>query len=121
MLREAISFDRLKKELAEKNTYYVNYRTFCENAVRYFQVKAVRSGTWEENHTIVIGFRSVDEETRGEMEKKSVLEEALQQTNKANRAKTAFLSNMSHDIRTPMNAIIGFTNIALKQDPKPEI
>lgn len=57
--------------------------------MRYFQVKAVRSGTWEENHTIVIGFRSVDEETRGEMEKKSVLEEALQQANKANRAKTA--------------------------------
>ncbi|MDY3730096.1 MAG: hypothetical protein SO005_06740 [Candidatus Choladocola sp.] len=28
---------------------------------------------------------------------------------------------MSHDIRTPMNAIIGFTNIALKQEPKPEV
>ena len=39
----------------------------------------------------------------------------------ANAAKSAFLNNMSHDIRTPMNAIIGFTNIALKQDPKPEI
>ena len=32
----------------------------------------------------------------------------------ANRAKTSFLFNMSHDIRTPMNAIVGFTNIALK-------
>ena len=39
----------------------------------------------------------------------------------ANSAKSTFLNNMSHDIRTPMNAIIGFTNIALKQDPKPEI
>ena len=39
----------------------------------------------------------------------------------ANAAKSAFLNNMSHDIRTPMNAIIGFTNIALKLDPKPEV
>ncbi|MGN0996658.1 MAG: ATP-binding protein [Candidatus Ventricola sp.] len=39
----------------------------------------------------------------------------------ANSAKSTFLNNMSHDIRTPMNAIIGFTNIALKQNPKPEI
>ena len=39
----------------------------------------------------------------------------------ANAAKSTFLNNMSHDIRTPMNAIIGFTNIAMKQNPKPEI
>ena len=39
----------------------------------------------------------------------------------ANAAKSTFLNNMSHDIRTPMNAIIGFTNIALKQNPKPGI
>ncbi|MDO4482177.1 MAG: ATP-binding protein [Bacillota bacterium] len=39
----------------------------------------------------------------------------------ANAAKSTFLNNMSHDIRTPMNAIIGFTNIALKQSPPPEI
>ena len=41
--------------------------------------------------------------------------------NTANTAKTAFLNNMSHDVRTPMNAIIGFTNMALKHDPSPEI
>ena len=39
----------------------------------------------------------------------------------ANAAKSTFLNNMSHDIRTPMNAIIGFTNIALKQNPPPDI
>ena len=39
----------------------------------------------------------------------------------ANAAKSTFLNNMSHDIRTPMNAIIGFTNIALKHSPPPEI
>ena len=39
----------------------------------------------------------------------------------ANEAKSTFLNNMSHDIRTPMNAIIGFTNIAMKHNPPPEI
>ena len=49
------------------------------------------------------------------------LEDAVHTAENANRAKTTFLNNMSHDIRTPMNAIIGFTNIALKQEPKPEV
>ena len=40
------------------------------------------------------------------------LEDALKQAQSANHAKTAFLMNMSHDIRTPMNAIIGFTTLA---------
>ncbi len=41
------------------------------------------------------------------------LEAALEQAEEANRAKSRFLSNMSHDIRTPMNAIVGMTAIAL--------
>lgn len=42
-----------------------------------------------------------------------VLEESLSLAKSANNAKTVFLNNMSHDIRTPMNAIIGYTNLAL--------
>ncbi len=49
------------------------------------------------------------------------LTRALEEAQTANVAKTTFLSNMSHDMRTPMNAIMGFTTIALKNDPKPEV
>lgn len=45
-------------------------------------------------------------------EQHRLLEEALDKAQRASHAKTAFLNNMSHDIRTPMNAIIGFTNLA---------
>lgn len=48
-------------------------------------------------------------------------EEAMLAAESANKAKSTFLSNMSHDIRTPMNAIIGFTNIGMKQNPTPEL
>lgn len=51
-------------------------------------------------------------------EKQREVVQALDAANRANRAKTTFLSNMSHDIRTPMNAIMGYTAIALKQEPK---
>lgn len=44
-----------------------------------------------------------------------------QNANAANIAKTTFLNHMSHDIRTPMNAIVGFTDIALKLKPDREV
>ena len=49
------------------------------------------------------------------------LSEAVRAAETANRAKSTFLSNMSHDIRTPMNAIIGFTDIAMKRKPDKEV
>lgn len=113
LLEEFLSLDRLKDELAEKKMTYANYRIFKDGEITYFQIKIVRTGIWEENQGIVLGFRSVDEEIRNEMEKKNLLEDALLQANRANKAKSIFLSNMSHDIRTPMNAIVGFTALAI--------
>lgn len=55
-------------------------------------------------------------------EQHTALEEALALSQSANRAKTVFLNSMSHDIRTPMNAIIGFTALAAKHiDDKPAL
>ena len=113
MLREFCSLDSLKRELAEKKQHSVNYRIYRNGETTYFQMKVVRAGSWGTNHGVVLGVRSVDEEMRNEMEQKSLLEDALMQANKANKAKSVFLSNMSHDIRTPMNAIVGFTNLAI--------
>ncbi len=113
LLRQAVSREALEKELSENPLCHINYRTVCCGKTQYFQIKAVRAGKWEKIRGIVLGLRSIDEETREEREKKTLLENALSQANLANKAKSTFLSNMSHDIRTPMNAIIGFTALAL--------
>ena len=56
-----------------------------------------------------------------EQKQKQLLMNAAEEADAANRAKSAFLLSMSHDIRTPMNAIIGFTNIALHQNTVSDI
>ena len=53
--------------------------------------------------------RQIDQELSKQRE---LLEQALEQAQHSSRAKTTFLNNMSHDMRTPMNAIIGFTTLA---------
>ena len=111
--RRAVSRESLEEELTTKLSYPFNYRMTCCGEMRYFQVKVARAGDWEENRGVVLGLRSVDEETRSAREKRELLEDALAQANRASKAKSTFLSNMSHDIRTPMNAIIGFTTLAL--------
>ncbi len=113
LLRQAVQPDNLRQQLSQSETFSLNYRTVCQDGMKYFQLKAVRSGNWQHNQSVVLGVCSIDNEIRREMEKKSLLENALMQANQANKAKSEFLSNMSHDIRTPMNAIVGFTTLAL--------
>ncbi len=113
MVSQFSSVDYLQEELLEKSLQYVNYRACINGEIEYYQLKIVRIGKWSGEHGIVLGFRSVEEEIRKEIEKKNLLEDALQQANQANKAKSVFLSNMSHDIRTPMNAIVGFTTLAI--------
>ncbi len=113
ILRQTASREYLAKVLTTKLVCSVNFRTVCCGEIRYFQMKVVRAGDWEKSHGIVLGFRSIDDETRSDRERNALLEDALAQANRASRAKSTFLSNMSHDIRTPMNAIIGFTTLAI--------
>ncbi len=72
------------------------------------------------NRRLEENFRTIERQRKQLEGKQTELEDALQMAQSASRAKTAFLSNMSHDIRTPMNAIIGFTGLAADHIDDPE-
>lgn len=71
--------------------------------------------TWDDDTDdimVMVVSKEITDSVRRQKEQTQALQDALMQAQHANRAKTTFLSNMSHDIRTPMNAIIGFATIA---------
>lgn len=113
-LTQALSLDNVREQIGSNGEYTGSYRIQANGEDHHFQYTYVKVGenALEEDSFILAGFRNIDEVIRKEQEQKAVLSEALMQAQHANNAKTTFLNNMSHDIRTPMNAIIGFTTIA---------
>ena len=101
--------DRLKARLSEQASFSVSFRKIPEGTI--LRCDVIRGA--DADHA-AFGFRDVTEETAEQERRQHEMEEMLESAQAASKAKSNFLFNMSHDIRTPMNAIIGFTNMALK-------
>ncbi len=101
-------------ERSENRNFHLNYRTYEKQEIKYIQLRVVNVGGEESVSQVIFGYRNMDEEMISEMKQKKLLKAALDEATLANNAKNLFLTNMSHDIRTPMNAIVGFTELARK-------
>ena len=110
MVARETSVERIRERLSREKTFYINYRVICRGELQFLQLRFVNVGG--QASQLVMGYRRVDEEVRQEMEQKQTLSQALVNANLAVRAKNTFLSNISHDMRTPLNAISGFTALA---------
>ncbi len=100
-----------------QKTYDVEYHLQTKHkGWRWFHAAGRLSRRPDGSPILFVGlFVDIDDEKKMEelLEKQTVdLQDALAAAQHANKAKTTFLNNMSHDIRTPMNAIIGFTSLA---------
>lgn len=114
MFLEITNPEYMQKKLASINTCYTNYRVLSDGETQYLQLRLANVSKTGRVSQIVLGFRRIDEEIRREIEQKQILEEALYNANLSIIARNTFLSNMSHDIRTPLNAISGFSALAKK-------
>ena len=104
--------ENLRKHLpSEKDLYKFEYCTYNEDCYRSATFIPLE---WEDSLLTKVLWVSMDitQEKRMEIEARKALTDAFQSAERANIAKTEFLTNMSHDIRTPMNAIVGLTAIA---------
>ena len=117
-LLEAVSPDVLSARMEGLSEYVLNFRLKIHDTLHHCQAKFVRVDNGEDR--FVVGLRSNDEQVCAEQERQKILQDALASAQHANRAKTTFLNNMSHDIRTPMNAIIGYTSLAASHVDDPE-
>mgnify|MGYP003292631790 CR=1 FL=1 len=109
---EKMSTHHIMRELARRNEYITNIHLKTESGLALYQIKIVRTADYRDSLSVIIGLRNIDEETRQEIRQRELLEDARNRAESANAAKSTFLFNMSHDIRTPMNAIMGFTGMA---------
>ncbi|MCI8986637.1 MAG: response regulator [Lachnospiraceae bacterium] len=114
LVANATDPDYIRAKLSENKTYYINYRIISGGETQYLQLRVVNVGNNARISQIVIGYRRVDDEILHEMKQHKALQEALDQAKTANNTKDTFLSNMSHDMRTPLNAIFGYTALAKK-------
>ena len=82
--------------------YSISRRSLAEQKAEYEK---------RNNEIQTLAMKEMEESNKKLKKAKDITTEALQTAENANKAKTDFLSNMSHDIRTPMNAIIGMTSL----------
>lgn len=115
LVKEFLAIDNIRKQLSDRDHMELQFqrKKMGEEGYEWCSI-AITVAEMEEGEpsAITIAIRSIDDMIRREEEQKEMLEQAVERAEAANHAKSDFLSRMSHDIRTPMNAILGMTSVA---------
>ncbi len=113
--REAFSRENLLKAHAEgKKDVYLEHQQYNDSGELHWLSTHVlfTENPYNDGVLQITLSQCIDERIRKEAESKALLQDALTLAENASKAKSDFLSRMSHDIRTPMNAVIGYATIA---------
>lgn len=109
---DAVTPEEIMRNTENRIIYSVPFLRVFNTGIRYYRLEFAKLDLQDRKGAIVAGSKDVDEEVRREQAIQQALRDAVDAANASSKAKSDFLSNMSHDIRTPMNGIIGMTAIA---------
>lgn len=110
----------IAKRLEGKNSLFHS----CERTDGTWILSMIVPQKYDENGRVVsvlLANRDFTEEKKRELEQEEALRQEKIKAEKANEAKSIFLFNMSHDIRTPMNAIVGYSQLMKKELTNPKL
>ncbi len=115
-LKQAVSPEAITYTISSKNTFYeLEYRRGYETGYQWLRLqfipREIKNGILCK---VILATQDIDRQKKQEALERQALKDACDAANKANAAKSRFLSCMSHDIRTPLNVILGMNQMAEK-------
>ena len=120
-VRNQMTIRSIQQNLTEDTAYLQYEYRIQEDRVRWTQTSVLclkrEKGI---PVSVLMAVQDVTELKEAELKNRLAMEEAYRAAKAANEAKTLFLSNMSHDMRTPMNAIIGFSTLLDRDASQPD-
>lgn len=118
--RVSFSIDNIRKLVAKRTRDYGgDFLRRFGSEYRWVNVRVLFDESLNPEEAVLC-FREVDEEKKVQLKQIQLLRESLQTARESEESKNAFFSNMSHDMRTPLNAIIGLSELAEKYVDDPE-
>ena len=105
---------------SQEKDFSMTYEFKSETGIKYYQARVAYVKKIDGTRMAVVGTRDIDSLIKKERMQEEKLKKAYAAAENANKAKTEFLNNMSHDIRTPMNVILGYNQMMKSQLTEPK-
>lgn len=118
--RKSFSTESLRSLVADHvQDYGGDFLGKYDSGERWINVRVLFDDTLEPEEAVLC-FREVDQEKRRQIQERRLLEETLANARKSEKSKLAFFNNMSHDMRTPLNAILGVVDLLRQHTGEPD-
>lgn len=121
-LKQKLNRDFINSLIDEVSEFYFECRIILDGSAPHWYAYTIQGLARDSMHpnTIMIFGHDIDAVKQEETERRKILQDALAQAQQASETKSSFLSRMSHEMRTPLNAVIGYLELGKKHMYEPE-